>query len=133
MSTGPNGTPTLDTGTRLAIDRTRMAYERTLMAWVRTAVSLISFGFTIYKFFQFELKNRPDVAEPLLSPRAFALVMIAIGLVALLLSTIQHRQSMRQMRTQYGQMIVPLSTAAVVAALFGGLGLAALVAVLLRQ
>ena len=34
------GTVSLDTGTRLAVDRTRLAYERTLMAWVRTAASL---------------------------------------------------------------------------------------------
>ena len=40
----------LDSSTRLAVDRTRLAHERTLMAWVRTATSLISFGFTIYKF-----------------------------------------------------------------------------------
>src|SRR4051794_10744475 len=38
----------------LAVDRTWLGYERTLMAWVRTAASLISFGFSIYKFFQFE-------------------------------------------------------------------------------
>jgi putative membrane protein len=38
----------------LAVDRTWLAHERTLMAWVRTATSMISFGFTIYKFFQFE-------------------------------------------------------------------------------
>jgi uncharacterized membrane protein YidH (DUF202 family) len=38
---------------RLAVDRTRLAYERTMMAWVRTATSMISFGFTIHKFFQF--------------------------------------------------------------------------------
>ena len=44
----------LDSGTRLAVERTRLAYERTLMAWVRTGTSLISFGFTIYKFFEFE-------------------------------------------------------------------------------
>ena len=50
----------LDTGTRLALDRTHLAHERTLMAWVRTATSLISFGFTIYKFFSFEAgKNLP--------------------------------------------------------------------------
>jgi putative membrane protein len=36
----------------LAFERTMLAYERTLMAWIRTAISLISFGFTIYKFFQ---------------------------------------------------------------------------------
>jgi Domain of unknown function (DUF202) len=40
---------TVDVSTKLAYDRTRLAYERTLMAWVRTGVSLISFGFTIYK------------------------------------------------------------------------------------
>ena len=45
--------PQLDSSTRLAVDRTRLAHERTLMAWVRTATSLISFGFTIYKFCQF--------------------------------------------------------------------------------
>jgi uncharacterized membrane protein YidH (DUF202 family) len=35
----------------LSIKRTRLSYDRTLMAWIRTATSLISFGFTIYKFF----------------------------------------------------------------------------------
>jgi uncharacterized membrane protein YidH (DUF202 family) len=40
--------------TELAVERTWLAYERTLMAWVRTATSMISFGFSIYKFFQFE-------------------------------------------------------------------------------
>jgi putative membrane protein len=43
--------PTLS-NTDLAFERTVLAYERTLMAWIRTAISLISFGFTIYKFFQ---------------------------------------------------------------------------------
>ena len=36
----------------LALDRNKLAAERTLMAWVRTALSMISFGFTIYKFLQ---------------------------------------------------------------------------------
>jgi putative membrane protein len=121
----------IDTGTRLAVDRTRLAYERTLMAWVRTAASLISFGFTIYKFFQFERRDQP-VAAHLLGPREFAMMMIVIGLVALLLATYQHRQHMQLMRAEFGG-VVPLSTAGVVAALFAVLGLFALVAVLLRQ
>ena len=61
--TSPSAKP-LDVGTRLAVDRTRLAYERTLMAWVRTATSLISFGFTIYKFFQLELKGQPPMSNP---------------------------------------------------------------------
>ena len=43
--------------TTLAFERTRIAYERTMMAWVRTATSLITFGFSVYKFFQFEMKE----------------------------------------------------------------------------
>ncbi len=43
----------LPDSTALAVERTRLAHERTLMAWVRTSVSLISFGFTIYKFFEY--------------------------------------------------------------------------------
>jgi putative membrane protein len=120
----------LDVGTRLAVDRTRLAHERTLMAWVRTATSLITFGFTIYKFFQFELKGQPASPARLVGPREFALILIAIGLVALLLSTIEHRRSMQAMRAEFGP--VPLSTAAVVAALVSLLGILAFVAVVLR-
>jgi putative membrane protein len=121
----------MDSGTRLAVDRTRLAYERTLMAWIRTAVSMISFGFTIYKFFQFELTDRPRVPDAVVGPRGFALILIAIGLLALLVSTIQHRHSMRAMRADYGD-VVPPSLATLVAGLFAALGLLALVAVILR-
>jgi putative membrane protein len=122
----------LDVGTRLAVDRTRLAHERTLMAWVRTATSLISFGFTIYKFFQFELKNQPAPnPERLIGARGFALIMIATGLVALLLSTLEHRQSMQAMRREFGH--IPASTATIVAALISLLGILAFVAVILRS
>jgi uncharacterized membrane protein YidH (DUF202 family) len=40
-----------DMATRLALNRTRLAQDRTLMAWVRTAITLVTFGFTVYKAF----------------------------------------------------------------------------------
>src|SRR5262249_28618447 len=46
-----HATPEVDRSTELALERTRAAYERTMMAWIRTATSLITFGFTVYKFF----------------------------------------------------------------------------------
>jgi uncharacterized membrane protein YidH (DUF202 family) len=42
-----------DLNTKLARLRTFQASERTLMAWIRTAISMISFGFTIVKFFEY--------------------------------------------------------------------------------
>jgi len=81
--------------THLALDRTWLAHERTLMAWVRTATSMISFGFTIYKFFQFEAGQGAPIAHGIISPREFALMMVSIGLVALLMATIAHHKETR--------------------------------------
>src|SRR5262245_61414280 len=105
----------MDSSTNLAVDRTRLAHERTQMAWVRTATSLISFGFTIYKFFQIEMAKEM-AAHPVtapIGPREFALIMIATGLIALLLSTIEHYASLRRLRATYGPM--PRSVAGIVA------------------
>jgi putative membrane protein len=81
--------------THLALDRTWLAHERTLMAWVRTATSMISFGFTIYKFFQFEVGRGAPATRGIVTPRDFALIMVSIGLVALLMATISHRREIR--------------------------------------
>lgn len=120
----------LDSGTQLAVDRTRLAHERTMMAWVRTATSLISFGFTIYKFFQLELKGPTGAGDVLLGPRGFALLMIATGLVALVLAGMQHRAALQAMRHTYGAM--PRSVAGAIAFLVGALGIFALLGVMLR-
>jgi putative membrane protein len=120
--------PAPDTGTALAIDRTRLAYERTMMAWVRTATSLISFGFTIYKFFQLELKG--PVPEHLLGPRGFAVIMISTGLIALAMAGVQHHESLRLLRATYGTM--PRSVAGPVAGLVAVLGVFALLGVIAR-
>jgi putative membrane protein len=121
---------TLDTSTKLAYDRTRLAYENTMMAWVRTATSLITFGFSVYKFFQFDTKGAEQV-QRLVTPRGFALVMITFGLVSLLAGTVQHVTSMRQLRAQCPG--IPRSVAALLAGLISILGILALLAVLFRQ
>ena len=92
---------TLDNSTKLAYDRTRLAYERTLMAWVRTGTSLITFGFTIYKFFE-EFHKAEQVAETggPIGAREFGIIMISIGVVAVLLATIQHVIVMHKLRAQ---------------------------------
>jgi putative membrane protein len=122
----------MDVSTKLAYDRTRLAYERTLMAWVRTGVSLISFGFTIYRFFEEFHKVEPIPARAsLISTREFGLIMISSGLVAVLLATIQHRVTLKKLRTLDPD--VPYSLATVVALLVSVLGILAMLAVFFRQ
>ena len=121
-----------DTGTRLAVERTslavertRLAHERTLMAWVRTATSLISFGFTVYKFFQYMQDSQPaGVAGRAFSPRLFGLTMIALGISALAMATVQHWFDIRALYRSYGER-APRSSARVVAAVVSCLGIVA--------
>jgi inner membrane protein YidH len=117
--------------TKLAAERTRLAYERTLMAWVRTATSLISFGFTIFKFFEYLHEDRAaQPARQFLGPRHFGMLMIGIGLVALLLATFQHVKSMRALRADYQS--APYSLASVMAALIGVLGVLGFLSVAIK-
>ena len=120
---------TADTGTILAVERTRLAYDRTLMAWLRTAVSLISFGFTIYKFFQFEL-DRQATPSRVIGPTEFALGMILTGIVALMLALVEYNQNTGALRKEYGVQVVPRSMPVVVAAMVSVLGVAAVLMVL---
>jgi putative membrane protein len=120
----------LDRSTQLALERTRAAYERTMMAWIRTATSLITFGFSIYKFFQLEVPRRAE-ADHLIGPRQFALILVSIGLVSLLLATLEFRQNVRKLGPQDADN--PRSLAVIVAALLSGLGVIALLLMIFRQ
>jgi putative membrane protein len=81
--------------TELGLDRTVMAADRTLMAWVRTALSMISFGFTIYKFLQ-SVRTQELAARPW-GPRNLGLVLISMGVISLLLATLQYTGHLRRL------------------------------------
>ena len=69
------------------------------MAWVRTAISLISFGFTIYKFFQIEGVGGKQ--DRVISATEFSVLMIVIGLVSLLMAALQHRCDLNTLKAEY--------------------------------
>jgi putative membrane protein len=121
----------LPDATRLALDRTRLAYERTLMAWVRTSASLISFGFTFYKFFD-ALPDTAVAARPgrLITTRGVAILLISVGVVGLALARVEHRRHLNSLRVEYGN--IPSSTAGLMATIIAILGLLGLFAVIFR-
>jgi putative membrane protein len=115
----------------LAMDRTQMAHDRTLMAWIRTATSLISFGFTIYKFFEYIRESgQAHPSNRAIGPREYGLLMISTGVLALAIATVQHYRYMRMLRKLTSQKVYSLAT--IPAALISALGLLTLLAVVFR-
>jgi putative membrane protein len=90
--------------TDMAVERTIMAADRSLMAWVRTGLSLISFGFTIYKFLDIQDKqlqamgkSLPDIS----SPKVVGLLMIGLGILSLVLGTVENLATIKSYRRQF--------------------------------
>lgn len=127
------GAGTLPAATRLALDRTRLAYDRTLLAWIRTATSLISFGFTVYKFFQYLRDDKHIGPQGLIGPRGFGIIMIALGVVALFFATFDHRRHMVELRGEYGRDNVPYALSTALAVLVAAMGVLFLFVVIFRQ
>ena len=106
---------------QLAIDRTRLAAERSLMAWIRTALSMIAFGFTIYKFLQALHEQSPVPVLRPNAPRNVGLLLVGIGTFAVAVAVIQHWKYVRKL--SLGQIGRRWDLAVIVAILIGLLGL----------
>lgn len=109
--------------TDLAFERTILAENRTLMAWIRTAISLISFGFTIYKFFH-EL-NSALASHRLLTPRLVGIIMITLGLLGLVWGLLDHHAIRIRLKKSYPAMQPSRATWLAMLVLLFGLGLLA--------
>jgi putative membrane protein len=120
----------MDLSTKLAFERTWVAYERTMLAWVRTATSLITFGFSVYKFFQI-VREEGDRRNHLIGARQFGLLLVGLGLISLALATVEYRQNIRMLGAQYQGR--PRSLAVIVAALISILGILAFSVMIVRQ
>src|SRR5262245_53632725 len=81
------------TRTAHAASRTVMAADRTLMAWIRTALSMISFGFTIYKVLQ-GFQEGGKLLPHSDTPRRLGLFLTGLGTLSILLGTLEYRQTM---------------------------------------
>ena len=85
--------------TELAYVRTVLAENRTLMAWIRTAISMISFGFTIYKFF--EEATKAGVSHKIFTPRIVGMIMIVFGLLGLLWGLREYNDAYKKLAKGY--------------------------------
>jgi putative membrane protein len=110
----------------LGYERTRMAADRTLMAWIRTSVSMISFGFTIFKFFQYlrsEAMAGPVAAQ---GTRHLGLILVLLGTALLGMAILEYLAYQCKL-SRWMKQKFPFSTALIAALLITVLGILAAV------
>lgn len=81
--------------TELAAKRSMMAAERSLMAWIRTGLSMISFGFTIYKILD---ALAPDANISAHAARDVGLFLTGLGTLAIVMGSVEFRQRFAGLR-----------------------------------
>jgi putative membrane protein len=123
--------PEPDTNVRLGVERTDLAADRTLMAWIRTAFSMISFGFTIGKFFQYlnEQAKRPAQFG---GGRMLAVVLITLGLFSLIVGVWEYQKAIARVEALVGSGRRPVRPIVVIAGLVALVGVLAYVAMFFR-
>lgn len=72
-----------------------MAADRTMMAWVRTALSMLSFGFTIYKFLEDIEGKRKFGGQDL--PQHIGLFLAGVGTLSILLGTLEYWDTLKEL------------------------------------
>ena len=109
--------------TDLAVERNLMAADRTLMAWVRTALSMISFGFTIYKFLQAATHGEKVGLLREQGPRRLGLFLISLGTIAVVMGSIEYFWTVKRLCRQSSEKHSQWTFSFVMGLLIGLLGL----------
>src|SRR5260221_8732699 len=97
-----------ETSPNLPVMNTLMAADRTLMSWTRTSLSLLSFGFTIFKILQALQQEgkllRTDI------PRDAGLFLTAMGTFAMVMGTLEYWATLKVLHQQriFGRPRAPL-------------------------
>ena len=106
---------------KLAVQRTIQAEGRSLLAWVRTSLSLIGFGFTLFKFLQYLYQEGAKELMRPQTPRNIGMFLIITGTIPLLLAIIQYIRQIKQLGKKGNLLLDPNFLAAGVVFLFGSI------------
>ena len=126
----------------MSFQRTRLSSDRTLMSVIRTSLSLITFGFTIFKVFD-KLEQAAWVAKGSQAPLNFGLSLVSLGIAMLtfgIVYEVQFMLSLRKLRQEmtsagliHGESHFPPSLTLITAVILLLIGAAAVVNMLAHQ
>ncbi len=101
-----------------------------MLAWIRTSASLITFGFSVSKFF--EIARAGSAASSfLIGPEQFGFILVCLGLGSLALATLEYRAGVREIASHYGGRM--RSNAVIVAGILAVIGILALIGIVLQK
>ncbi len=103
-----------------------------MMSWVRTAAALITFGFTLAKVNQYLTEHGLRAPFRIVGMKLFSVVTIAIGLLAVVMATVQQIRHTRILHRLDRELPVH-SVGQAVAILFVVLGTCVLIEAILVQ
>ena len=89
----------------LGVLRTMMAADRTLMAWIRTSLSMLSFGYTIYRVLR-EVQEIGKIDLQSTAPRNAGLLLTLSGTAALIMGIIEYCGTLRMLRRSFSFALV---------------------------
>ena len=106
---------------KLAVRRTILAEGNSLLAWVRTSLSMIGFGFTLFKFLQYMYQEGATQLMRPQTPQNIGLILIITGTVPLLLAIIQYVRASKRLGKKDPILLDPNFLAAGVVFLLGSI------------
>ena len=106
---------------KLAVQRTIQSEGRSLLSWVRTSLSLIGFGFTIFKALQYFYQEGATQLMRPQTPRNIGMFLILTGTIPMLLAIIQYVRKIKQLGKKGNLLLDPNLIAAGVIFLFGSI------------
>lgn len=86
--------------TAMSFERTAMSAHRTLHAVMKSSLSLISFGFTIFKFFTALSLEYIGESFPQDAARNFGMALLVLGVLILAIGMVEHYQTMASLRAR---------------------------------
>ena len=84
----------------LGVMRTMMAADRTMMAWIRTSLSMLTFGYTIYKVLE-EIHQIGKIDLRDTTPRNAGVILTVTGTAALIMGIAEYWVTLRILRRSY--------------------------------